>query len=327
MNKVLVTGGAGYIGFHTVLALNEAGYETVVYDNLNTGFFEAVLPSARFVQGDLEDLSKLRDLMSRERFSSIIHFAADIIVPESVENPLKYYINNSANTMGLIKAAIEFGITEFIFSSTAAVYGIPGQTPISETFPLNPINPYGRSKLISEWALQDAARAHPRFEYVILRYFNVARADPRGRLGQSTPNATHLIKRVCKCALGKQEGLRIFGTDFDTFDGTGVRDYLHVTDLAEAHLQSLQYLKQGNSSEIFNCGYGRGYSVKQIIEVAKQVSGKDFPVTEDDARPGDPAELVCNPVKIREFLNWEPKYEDIEKIVVSAYEWEKNPGF
>ncbi len=321
--KVLVTGGAGYIGSHTVLALNEAGYETVVYDNLSTGFKESVLPPARFVRGDLQDSDKLRDLLSSEKFDSVIHFAAHISVPESVEKPLEYYYNNSANTIGLVRAAVEHGIENFIFSSTAAVYGIPEQIPVPETAPLNPINPYGRSKLVSEWSLQDAGNAHPDFNYVILRYFNVAGADPEGRLGQSTPGATHLIKTASKCAVGKKERLSVFGTDFPTFDGTGVRDYIHVTDLAWAHVKGLEYLEQGNSSEIFNCGYGKGYSVNQIIQVVKEISGSDFAVEEVERRVGDPAELVCDPEKITQVLGWEPRHDDIREIASSAYQWEK----
>jgi len=324
MNKVLVTGGAGYIGSHTVLALNEAGYETVVYDNLSTGFEKSVLAPARFVRGDLEDTDKLKDLLARENISSIIHFAAHISVPESVEKPLDYYCNNSVNTIKLIRAALDYKVQEFIFSSTAAVYGIPDYTPVPETAPLQPINPYGRSKLLSEMTLQDAGYAHPDFNYVILRYFNVAGADPEGRLGQSTPGATHLIKTASKCALGKQKQLSVFGTDFPTFDGSGVRDYIHVTDLADAHVQSLQYLKQGNKSDVFNCGYGRGYSVRQIIDVVKQISGSDFPVLETGRRQGDPGELICDPGKIKRVLGWQPKLDDIGKIAASAYEWEKS---
>ncbi|MFW5863244.1 MAG: UDP-glucose 4-epimerase GalE [Desulfohalobiaceae bacterium] len=327
MSKVLVTGGAGYIGSHTVLSLLEAGYQVVVYDNLSTGFFAAVLPPAQLVHGDLYELDKLDALFQEMEFSSIIHFAANIVVPESVKNPLKYYRNNTLNTTRLIELAVKHGIQNFIFSSTAAVYGIPEQIPVPESSPLQPINPYGRSKLMSEWVLQDAARAHPGLEYIILRYFNVAGADPQGRMGQSTPEATHLIKVACETALGKRPVLEIFGSDYPTPDGTGVRDYIHVTDLSQAHVAALQHLEQGRGSEIFNCGYGHGYSVLDIVQAVEKIAGANLPTRQVERRPGDPAELVADPRRLREAFNWRPDFDDIEKIVQTVYAWEQKPRY
>lgn len=325
--KILVTGGAGYIGSHTVLALNEAGYEVVVYDNLSTGHQEAVLPPARLIQGDLGDTEKLTDLLAREQFSWIIHFAASIVVPESVSDPLKYYHNNTIKTTGLIQAAITHKVEGFIFSSTAAVYGIPDHLPVPETAPLAPINPYGRSKLMSEWVLQDVSRAHPSLGYVILRYFNVAGADPEGRIGQSTPEASHLIKVTNQTALGHRQRLHIFGTDYPTSDGTGIRDYLHVTDLAKAHVLALEHLKAGHDCNIYNCGYGHGYSVREIISAVEKISKTRVPVTESPRRAGDPAELVSDPGKILQELKWRPEFDAIETIVKTAYDWEAKRTF
>lgn len=326
MAKVLVTGGAGYIGSHTSLALTSAGYEVVVYDNLSTGRRGAVLPPARLVVGDLKDKDKLDNLMREEKFQAIIHFAASIVVPESVENPLKYYLNNTSNTTLLINLAIKNNVPYFVFSSTAAVYGMPEVVPVNEQSQVAPINPYGRSKVMSEWVIQDANFAHPDFNFIILRYFNVAGADPLGRIGQSTPNATHLIKVACQTALGLREHLCIFGTDYPTPDGTGVRDYIHVVDLADVHVLALKHLKQGNPSGIYNCGYGHGYSVREIIDAVKKVSGVDFKVVETDRRPGDPAQLIADPAKLMKEMNWQPEYDDIEEIVRTAYEWERKMG-
>ncbi len=326
-SKILVTGGAGYIGSHTVLALMEAGYEVVVYDNLSSGHQEAVLPPARLVQGDLDDSEKLTTLLAREQFSSIIHFAASIVVPESAADPLKYYHNNTIKTTGLIQAAVRHDIEHFIFSSTAAVYGIPDHLPVLETAPLAPINPYGRSKLLSEWILQDVSRAYPFFRYLILRYFNVAGADPGGRIGQSTPEATHLIKVASQTALGLRKELHIFGTDYPTRDGTGIRDYIHVTDLAEAHVLALKHLQDGHESGIYNCGYGHGYSVREIISAVQKAGNTRVRIAESPRRAGDPAELVSDPKKIGQDLNWSPDFDDIEKIVKTAYHWEKNRSF
>ncbi|MBT8764057.1 UDP-glucose 4-epimerase GalE [Desulfohalobiaceae bacterium Ax17] len=323
MGKILVTGGAGYIGSHTSLALTQAGYEVIVYDNLSTGRVDAVLPPARLVVGDLKDRDKLDKLMREEKFQAIIHFAASIVVPESVENPLKYYLNNTSNTTSLIALAVKNNIPNFVFSSTAAVYGMPEKVPVNEQSPLMPINPYGRSKVMSEWVIRDASFAHPDFNFIILRYFNVAGADPLGRIGQSTPDATHLIKVACQAALGLRESLSIFGTDYPTPDGTGIRDYIHVVDLADVHVLALKFLEQGKPSGIYNCGYGHGYSVREIIDAVKKVSGVDFKVIETGRRPGDPAQLVADPGKLLNEMNWKPKYDDIEEIVRTAYNWEK----
>ncbi len=323
MSKVLVTGGAGYIGSHTTLALTLAGYDVVVYDNLSTGKAEAVLPPARLVIGDLADTGKLDRLMHDEKFSAVLHFAGSIVVPESVENPLKYYLNNTNNTTELIRLAVQNNIPRFIFSSTAAVYGMPETSAVTEESPTLPINPYGRTKLMSEWVIQDTAAAHPDFSYVILRYFNVAGADPKGRIGQSTPDATHLIKVASQAALGRREALHIFGTDYDTPDGTCIRDYIHVADLADAHVLSLAHLEAANPSGIFNCGYGHGYSVREIVAAVKQASGIDFPVIESPRRAGDPPALISNPARIRATMRWEPAHDDIEGIALSAYNWEK----
>jgi UDP-glucose 4-epimerase len=323
MPKILVTGGAGYIGSHTTLALNEAGYEVVVYDNLSTGRAEAVLPPARLVVGDLADTGRLDALMREEGFSAVLHFAGSIVVPESVENPLKYYMNNTNNTTELIRLAVKNAIPRFIFSSTAAVYGMPDTPAVTEESPTNPINPYGRTKLMSEWVIQDTAFAHPGFTFVILRYFNVAGADPQGRIGQCTPNATHLIKVASQAALGRREALHIFGTDYDTPDGTCIRDYIHVADLAAAHVLSLQHLEAGNPSGVFNCGYGHGYSVREIAASVKRVSNVDFPVIESGRRAGDPPALISDPSRIRATMRWVPRHDDIDAIALSAYAWEK----
>lgn len=261
--------------------------------------------------------------MRRENFSAILHFAGSIVVPESVENPLKYYRNNTNNTTELIGLAVRHGIPRFIFSSTAAVYGMPEVIPVTEDTPTQPINPYGRTKLMSEWVIEDTAAAHPQFSYVILRYFNVAGADPKGRIGQSTPNATHLIKVAAQAALGRREALHIFGTDYDTPDGTCIRDYIHVTDLAAAHVLSLGHLEAGGPSGIFNCGYGHGYSVREIVEAVKRASGVDFSVVESPRRAGDPPALVSNPARIRSTMGWQPSHDDIDGIALSAYAWEK----
>ncbi len=321
--KILVTGGAGYIGSHTVLTLLESGYEVVVYDNLSTGKKEAVLPPAKLVVGDLEDQLKLEALFKKEKFTGIIHFAASIVVPESVENPLKYYLNNTVNTTRLIHTALKFEVNNFIFSSTAAVYGLPEQIPVPETTPVNPINPYGRSKVMSEWVIEDTGFAHKQFKYIILRYFNVAGADPQGRLGQCTPRATHLIKVACQTALGLRDKLEIYGTDYPTPDGTGVRDYIHVMDLAKVHVLALEHLQTTRQAGIYNCGYGHGYSVREIVDTVKKVSGKNFKVVESARRPGDPAILVADPTKIKTNMHWQPEWDDIEEIVRTAYLWEK----
>lgn len=327
MSKILVSGGAGYIGSHTVLHLIESGYEVTVYDNLSTGFAEAIQDTARLIQADLADAPRLSRIMQEENFSSVIHFAASIVVPESVSNPIAYYKNNTANTLNLIENSLARGVKHFIFSSTAAVYGIPDTIPVQESAPLRPINPYGRSKLMDEWILQDACIAHPQLSSVILRYFNVAGADPWGRVGQSTPQATHLIKVACRTALGLQDSIPLFGTDYPTPDGTGVRDYIHVTDLAQAHVRALNYLETGNSSDVFNCGYGHGYSVREIIEAVERVAGVRLSVRPQSRRAGDPAHLVADPAKILRTFDWKPQFDDIETIVSSALEWERKRAY
>jgi UDP-glucose 4-epimerase len=323
MSKVLVTGGAGYIGSHTALALTESGYEVVAYDNLSTGRKEAVLPPARLVVGDLNEVDRLDRLMASEKFSAVIHFAASIVVPESVEKPLFYYKNNTVNTTWLVELAVEHAIPHFVFSSTAAVYGMPEATPVREESPVSPINPYGRSKLMDEWIIEDSARAYPGLRHVTLRYFNVAGGDPRGRVGQSTPDATHLIKVSCQAALGRRPHLAIYGTDYDTPDGTGVRDYIHVSDLADVHVLALRHLERGHPSETLNCGYGHGYSVREIARTVRAVSGVEFPVVESPRRAGDPDVIVADPSRLMSRFQWTPRYDDIETIVRTALAWER----
>ena len=322
MSAILVTGGAGYIGSHVVRQLSEAGNEVVVYDNLSTGSADALIHGERLIVGDLADTDKLSQVLRETGCKSVLHFAAAIVAPESVHLPLKYYSNNTKNTLNLLKACVEHGVERFIFSSTAAVYGIPESGAASEESATVPINPYGTSKLMSEWMLRDAAFAHG-FSYVALRYFNVAGADPQARMGQRTPDATHLIKVACQAALGIRDGVSIFGTDYDTPDGTGVRDYIHIEDLAAAHLYALDYLKKGGSSTTINVGYGRGESVREVIEVVKKVSGVDFRVSEAPRRPGDPANLVAVAQRIRSVLGWSPRYADLTTIVADAWRWEQ----
>ena len=318
---VLVSGGAGYIGSHMVLELLDRGESVVVLDNLSTGFWWAVPKEVPLIQGDVADQDLVARIIAEHGISEIAHFAAKIVVPESVADPLGYYLNNTVKTRALLESAVRGGVRRVIFSSTAAVYGEPPVSPVPEEIELNPINPYGRSKLMSEWMLADAAKAHG-LGYVVLRYFNVAGADPRGRSGQSSPNATHLIKVAGQAALGQRDGLEVFGTDYPTPDGTCVRDYIHVTDLARAHLAALDHLRGGGESLTLNCGYGRGYSVKQVVEVVKKVSGVDFPVTFSGRRAGDPAALVAKADRIRHELGWKPEHEDLEEIVRQALAWE-----
>jgi UDP-glucose 4-epimerase len=319
---VLVTGGAGYIGGHMVLALLDAGEKVVVLDDLSTGFRFAVQPPAKLIVGDFGDMGLVEKILREHNIDTIAHFAAKIVVPESVSDPLRYYLNNTAKARNLLECAARHKIKHFIFSSTAAVYGEPQNSPIRETDPLVPINPYGRSKLMTEWMLQDAGKAHG-LNYVILRYFNVAGADPKGRLGQSTPQATHLIKVAVQAALGFRPSLDVFGADYPTKDGTCIRDYIQVTDLVAAHLMALDHLRKGGESLICNCGYGKGFSVFEVLDVVKDVSGIDFKVRISARRPGDPASLVAGAEHIKSMLNWTPKYDDLPTIVRQALDWER----
>jgi UDP-glucose 4-epimerase len=318
--KVLVTGGAGYIGSHVVRQLGEAGHDVVVYDNLSTGFEWAVL-AGKLIVGDLADTEALGQLFKNNKFEAVLHFAASIVVPESVANPLQYYGNNTRNTLNLLIQVQANNIPYMVFSSTAAVYGMPDSTVITEQTPLAPINPYGASKMMSERMIQDLASA-THLNYTILRYFNVAGADLRGRIGQATPEATHLIKVACECAQGKRPGMKVFGTDYDTRDGTCIRDYIHVEDLAKAHVMALEHMQKGGGSNVLNCGYGIGFTVKEVIDVVKELSGSHFDVDETDRRPGDPDALIASNEKIKDVLGWQPDYADLSVIVKSALDWE-----
>jgi UDP-glucose 4-epimerase len=319
---VLVTGGAGYIGGHMVLALLDAGEKVVVLDDLSTGFRAAVRPPATLIAGDVGDAALVERILAEHKIDAVAHFAAKIVVPESIGDPLRYYLNNTAKARTLIECVVRGKIKHFIFSSTAAVYGEPPVTTVDETVPLAPINPYGRSKLMVEWMLEDAAKAHD-LKFAILRYFNVAGADPNGRLGQSTPDATHLIKVAVQAALGIRPGLEVFGTDYPTRDGTCIRDYIQVTDLIAAHLMALDYLRKGGESLTCNCGYGRGVSVLEVVDAVKQASGADFKVRISGRRAGDPASLVAGTEHIKAVLGWTPKYDDLPTIVGQALEWER----
>ena len=319
---VLVTGGAGYIGSHMALRLGDAGEPTVVLDNLTTGFDWAVDHRATLVQGDAGDMEFVGRLIAEHGITEIIHFAGSIVVPESVIDPLKYYRNNTATSRNLLEAAVKGGVQRFIFSSTAAVYGMTGLAPVDETTPLLPMSPYGRSKLMTEWMLADVAAAHP-IKYGVLRYFNVAGGDPQKRSGQSTPLATHLIKVASQTALGQRQKMDIFGTDYPTPDGTCVRDYIHVTDLIEAHKLLLDRLRGGGESITLNCAYGQGYSVRQVIDTVKSVSGVDFHVDEGPRRAGDPASITATGEKIRAELGWIPRHDDLREMVQTALDWER----
>lgn len=320
---VLVTGGAGYIGSHAVLALKDAGYAVVVIDNLVTGFRWAVPEDVPFFEGDIADEALLDTICQTHGVKAIMHFAGSVVVPESVENPLKYYHNNTAKSRTLIESAVRNGVKHFIFSSTAAVYGIPDRVPVAEDMPTVPINPYGASKLMTEIMLRDCSAAYP-FNHAALRYFNVAGADPEGRTGQSTRNATHLIKVAAEAALGKRAALSIYGTDYDTPDGTGVRDYIHVSDLVNAHVLALERLaEQPETSLLLNCGYNRGFSVLEVIEAVERVSGVKITRQIAPRRAGDPAALVADNRKIQETFAWQPRYGNLDFIVETALRWER----
>lgn len=319
---VLVTGGAGYIGSHMVWALHDAGERVVVLDDLSTGFPRALPEDVPLVTGDFGDEALVADLLARHEIEAIVHFAAKIVVPESVADPLGYYLNNTAKARALIACAVVAGVKHFIFSSTAAVYGEPREMPVLEDAPTLPISPYGRSKLMVEWMLEDTARAHP-LRYTVLRYFNVAGADPKGRTGQSTPDATHLIKVAVQAALGRRKQLEVFGTDYPTPDGSCLRDYIHVTDLVQAHMDALARLRAGGGNLLCNVGYAKGFSVLEVIDVVKRVSGVDFPVVLSPRRPGDPAAIVASNARIRDELGWTPRHDDLDTIVRSALDWER----
>jgi UDP-glucose 4-epimerase len=318
---VLVTGGAGYIGSHVVKQLGEMGERIVVLDNLSTGFREAVL-YGDLVEGDTGDTELVGRILRENDVDAILHFAAHTIVPESVANPLKYYGNNTCKTRNLLQCAAAAGVKHFIFSSTAATYGIPEDLVCKESSPTAPINPYGTSKLMSETMLRDLSAASD-LKHVILRYFNVAGSDPEGRIGQSTRAATLLIKVAAEVAVGKREKLFVFGTDYPTADGTGVRDYIHVSDLADAHIRALEYLRDGGESTTLNCGYGHGYSVREVIDTVNKVNGRPIAVEEHPRRAGDPPQLVAAVDKIHQVLPWTPRYDDLEFIVKTSLEWEK----
>jgi len=321
MSTILVTGGAGYIGSHVARQLGERGESLVTLDNLSTGFRSAVL-HGDLVEGDTGDAQLVSRLLQERDVDTVMHFAAHIVVPESVENPLKYYRNNTANTRTLLECCVKAGLKHFIFSSTAAVYGIPVGGVAAEDTPTAPINPYGWSKLMSEQMLRDVSAASP-LRHVALRYFNVAGADPGGRIGQSTPDATHLVKVACEHIVGKRDHVSIFGTDFDTRDGTGIRDYIHVEDLAAAHLKALDYLRAGGESTTLNCGYGRGFSVREVLDAVTRVAGRPLNVIEGPRRAGDPPELVARADRIRSTLGWEPRHADLGEIVQTALAWER----
>ena len=320
---VLVTGGAGYIGSHAVLALRDAGYGVVVVDNLVTGFRWAVPDDVAFVEGDIADQSLMQRTLRDHGVQAVMHFAGSVVVPESVENPLKYYHNNSAKTRDLIESVVAVGVPHFIFSSTAATYGIPEESPVKETTPQRPINPYGMSKLMTEYMLRDVAAAHS-MNFCALRYFNVAGADPDGRSGQSTAGATHLIKVAVEAALGKREAVSVFGTDFDTPDGTGVRDYIHVTDLAAAHVLALDALMAApDKNYLLNCGYGRGFSVLEVLDAVDRVTNLKIERRLEGRRAGDPDALISDNRAIMAEFPWQPRYADLDQIVTHALAWER----
>jgi UDP-glucose 4-epimerase len=320
--SVLVTGGAGYIGSHMTYALVDRGEKVVILDNLSTGNRSLVSEKAVLVEGEVADQALVRRLVRDHAVDAAIHFAGSIVVPDSVAEPLAYYANNTVASRALMEACVEGGVKNFLFSSTATVYAVDARQPLAETEPTLPISPYARSKLMTEWMLEDASKAYD-FRHMVLRYFNVAGADPKGRTGQSSPRATHLIKRAAQVALGRVPHLDIFGTDYPTKDGTGVRDYIHVSDLVAAHLLALDALRAGAASSTFNCGYGHGASVREVISTVENVVGRKLDVRESPRRPGDPPTLIADPSKIKAALNWKPTHDDLSGIVRSALDWER----
>lgn len=319
---VLVTGGAGYIGSHTVLALRDAGIPAVVLDDLSTGNRNAVPSDVPMIEGDAGDEALVREVIAGYAVGAVIHFAGSVVVPESVARPLDYYRNNTATSRNLLEACVAGGVGVFVFSSTAAVYGTPQEVPIPEEAPTQPINPYGTSKLMTEWILRDTAAAHD-LRYVALRYFNVAGADPALRSGENRPVATHLINVAAQAALGRREGLSIYGDDYDTPDGTCIRDYVHVSDLADAHLRVLEHLADGGASGAYNCGYGRGYSVREVVDAVEGELGRPLNVRVAERRPGDPPRLVADARRLRQDLGWRPRHDDLATIVRTALAWEE----
>ncbi len=321
-DSILVTGGAGYIGSHAVLALLEAGRRVVVVDDLSTGRRQAVPDGVPLVEGDVGDPALIDGVIRDHGVGAVVHFAGSIVVPESVADPLKYYRNNTAASRALLEACVGGGVRHFIFSSTAAVYGLPEEVPVAEDAPTAPINPYGASKLMTEWMLRDTAAAHD-FEYVALRYFNVAGADPAGRTGQSTPDATHLIKIASEAVAGLRDHIEIFGEDYDTPDGTCIRDYIHVTDLAQAHVEALGHLANGGGSLILNCGYGHGYSVREVLRAVEKAAGRRLDIRSAPRRPGDAETLVADAGEIKKRFGWSPRHDDLALIVRTAIDWER----
>ena len=320
--SILVTGGAGYIGSHMVMALTDMGEDVVVLDNLSTGYWWSVSPKAKLIEGDIGDEALLHRMMAEHKFDAVVHFAGSIVVPDSVSDPLGYYLNNTVKSRLLMACAVKAGIPRLIFSSTAAVYGNPLTQPVFEDAVPAPISPYGSSKLMTEWMLKDAHVAHG-LQFIALRYFNVAGGDPAGRIGQSTPRATHLIKVACQTALGQRGHLDVYGTDYDTPDGTCLRDYIHVSDLIAAHVDGLAHLRKGGESGIFNCGYGKGYSVLDVIKAVERVNGAPLAVKYAARREGDPVAIVAGADRIRAILGWQPKHQNLDFIVATALSWER----
>lgn len=322
MNKnVLVTGGAGYIGSHTSRQLIEAGYNVVVLDNLYSGHRWAIPETATFIEGDIRDYELVKRVLKDENIGSVVNFAGYIVVPESVENPIEYYYNNTVGAHNVMRCCEEVGVDKFLFSSSAAVYGIPEELPAAETSPVAPINPYGQSKLMTEHMLSDLS-ATGRLRYIALRYFNVAGASIDGALGQATPEATHLIKVACEVATGQRDRITVFGDDYPTPDGTCIRDYIHVEDLARAHVLGLDYLNEGGESQVLNCGYGHGFSVKEVLDTFQQSNNTTININQGPRRAGDPPELIADAGKIREVLNWKPEHDDLALICKTALDWE-----